>query len=60
MNPIEFQNELTPEERETALRLIETAESLQPAGPFLNKTEAQLRDAFLAKKEIPMKRTQFL
>ncbi len=60
MNPIEFQNELTPEERETALRLIETAESLQPAEPFLNKTEAQLRDAFIAKKEIPMKRIQFL
>jgi hypothetical protein len=60
MNPIEFQNELTPEERELALHLVKTAESLQPAGPFLNKTEAQLRDAFLAKKEIPMKRIQLL
>lgn len=60
MNPIEFQNELTPEERETALRLVETAKSLQPAGLFLDKTEVQIREAFLAKKEILMKRTQLL
>ncbi len=60
MNPIEFQNELTPEERETALRLVETAESLQPNGLFLDKTEVKIREAFLARKEIPMKRTQLL
>jgi hypothetical protein len=57
MNP-NLPDNLSPDERNLAAQLTDAAQGLAPDEHFVLRTEAQLRAAFVAKKETQMKRTK--